>query len=255
LYFHYLRLAFHSLFAYRADFLIGSLGFLLSTGALLFTLFLIFQFTESIGGWNLWQAVFLFAFTTLARALWETFMYNMSFLGKKVRDGSLDCLLLRPLDPLFQLIAEKINPDTIGEVIFNAILVGICLKRFGMLDYPGTMLMFGGLLISAVFIFAAIHLFVNTLAFWITQTDGLNFIIWSLDDFLEYPLSIYPKWFVRLFTYVIPFGFVGYYPVSWLLGKTPAPEGWICLVAGPVFFLLAYAFWRVGLGRYQSTGS
>lgn len=255
LYFHYLHLSFRSLFAYRVDFIVGSLGFLLSTGALLFTIFVIFQFTESIGGWNFWQVIFLFAFTSLARALWDTFMYNMIFLGEKVRDGSLDRLLLRPLDPLFQLIAEKIDPDTIGEVVFNAILVGICLRHFGLLDDIMMIVWFLGLLISAVFTFAAIHLVANSLAFWIMETDGVNTIIWRLDDFLQYPLSIYPKWLVRFFTYVVPFAFVGYYPVSWLLGKSLAPGGFVCLLTGPILFALAYGFWRIGLGRYQSTGS
>ena len=36
----------------------------------------------------------------------------------------------------------------------------------------------------------------------------------------KYPINIFPAVFQVLFTVVIPFGFIGYYPAMYLLGKT-----------------------------------
>lgn len=254
LYGQYVKLSFRSLLAYRADFLVGSIGFLISAGAMLFSLFVVFQFTDAIGGWDVWQVLFLYAFTSLGGALWDTFMINMIFLGNKIRDGSFDQLMLRPVDPLFQLIAEKMDPDTIGEAVFSIILCGICLYHYDLVSI-GSILLFLCLVISTVFTFASIHLFANTTAFWIIETRGVTSIIWTLNRFTMYPMSVYPKWIVRLFTFVVPFGFVGYYPIRLMLGNSNEVVDFLSIVIGPLLFMLVYGFWRLGLRRYQSTGS
>ncbi|KAA2301584.1 hypothetical protein FY526_24275, partial [Clostridioides difficile] len=158
LYAYYMKNNFKSLMMYRVDFLVGSIGFVITMVGLLISLFVIFQFVDQLGGWNQNEILILFAFVSLARALWDTFMYNMIFLEQKIKTGQLDILLTRPVNPLFQLIAEKWDPDTVGEVFFSLILFVICGVRVGIFDDLFFWISFPFLLISSILCFAAIHL-------------------------------------------------------------------------------------------------
>ena len=61
--------------------------------------------------------------------------------------------------------------------------------------------------------------------------------------------------------FVLPFAFMNYFPATFLLHKTedglhlnPA-VGLLTPVVGLACATLAYGFWRIGIDRYQGTGS
>jgi ABC-type uncharacterized transport system permease subunit len=59
---------------------------------------------------------------------------------------------------------------------------------------------------------------------------------------------------------VIPFGFMNYFPASFFLHKAdnglglPLAIGLLTPAIGLIFLGVAYAFWRIGLQRYQGVG-
>ena len=59
-----------------------------------------------------------------------------------------------------------------------------------------------------------------------------------------------------LLRWVIPFGFVAFYPATGILGRNPY-EGLTILapVVAVGFALLTAVLWRLGVRRYESTGS
>lgn len=72
----------------------------------------------------------------------------------------------------------------------------------------------------------------------------------------SYPIDIYQKWFANIFTYIIPFGAVNYFPLIYLLQKNDVPF-WYGLtpIATLIFLAFSYIFWRIGIKKYTSTGS
>jgi ABC-2 type transport system permease protein len=110
-------------------------------------------------------------------------------------------------------------------------------------------------------VFLAIFIVGAATAFWTPQTGELtNMFSFGGQFMTSYPMHIYQSWMRSIFTFVIPLAFVNYYPALYLLGK-PDPLGlplWTPflapLLAGAVLGGAA-AFWRVGVRRYQSTGS
>jgi ABC-2 type transport system permease protein len=59
---------------------------------------------------------------------------------------------------------------------------------------------------------------------------------------------------------VLPFAFVNFYPAHYFLDKAGGDLFFPVIqygtpVVGIVFFLLAYQFWKVGVNKYESTGS
>ncbi|WP_322924567.1 ABC transporter permease [Paenibacillus campi] len=233
----------------------GSIGFILSSIATLLFLFAIYGVVGGIGEWTQLEAIFLFSFVSLSRAIWSTFMFNMTSIGNKVKSGTLDKYLFRPINPLFQILSEKLDPDTIGEILFSIVLLVYCLTKLNLLNI-GFIILIVIFLLSSVICLSAIHLIINTFSFWIIDNTALNFIIWRLDELAIYPFDVYPNWLRYLLT-LIPFGFVGYYPLNFLLHKSS--EFYMLSMFSPLisllFFWCSYLFWKKGLSNYQSTGS
>jgi ABC-2 type transport system permease protein len=76
----------------------------------------------------------------------------------------------------------------------------------------------------------------------------------------QYPLTIFPTEVVKVLTFLVPVGFVNWYPSLFILGREdplglPDAFRFASPVAALVLCLLAAAAWRTGVRRYRSTGS
>lgn len=59
----------------------------------------------------------------------------------------------------------------------------------------------------------------------------------------------------RLTTWILPLACVQYYPLLYLLGKNDRLLYAFTPLAGFVFFVPCWLFWKFGLRHYRSTGS
>jgi ABC-2 type transport system permease protein len=178
-----------------------------------------------------------------------------------VREGRFDRFLVRPLDALFQAITtpQQIWPDElILALIYFVVIVpysGVHVDWLFVLYVP--LVALGGALIDC-----AANLAVSTASFWFVRIDTLRWTIMSLEqEFSRYPISIYQKSVQVVLTFVVPFAFMNYFPATFLLHKredglhlNPA-VGLLTPLVGMLAVSASYAFWRVGLDRYQGTGS
>jgi ABC-2 type transport system permease protein len=106
-----------------------------------------------------------------------------------------------------------------------------------------------------------ISLFIATAAFWFIRVDALRWIVLQLEqEFTRYPLAIYSRGVRLLLAFVLPFAFMNYFPATYFLNKTenglglPPAIGLLTPLIGALFATCAYAFWRLGLKRYQGVG-
>jgi ABC-2 type transport system permease protein len=114
---------------------------------------------------------------------------------------------------------------------------------------------------AAALLFSAVLIAGATASFWSPQShEAANIFTFGGQFMTSYPMHIYQRWLVSLFTFIIPLAFINYYPSLYLLDKRD-PLGlpaWISFLS-PVVALAAFggalAVWRVGVRRYQSTGS
>lgn len=74
-------------------------------------------------------------------------------------------------------------------------------------------------------------------------------------EFGKYPIVIYGRKLQIFLTYVVPFGFAGYYPAAFLLGMEKNLIYWFGPVAAAALAVTAAGLsWKFALGRYQSAG-
>lgn len=251
-----------TLLEYKANFFIWLIFTIIYHGVALGTIWIMMSRFPSMNGWNWQEVFFLYALFVVAHSLNNTFFFTIGDLGEHVREGNFDRFLVRPLDPLFQILSQpgQIWPDELVlALIFFAFAQSIVHLQWSLPSTALLLLAFtGGALIDF-----AVQLAVATLSFWVIRLDTLRWVVMSLEnDFTRYPLSIYSRAVRIMLGFVFPFAFMNYFPATTLLRKTSEfaytlnPElGWLTPLVGLVWFAAAYAFWRVGLNHYKGTGS
>ncbi|QES47534.1 hypothetical protein DEJ50_06535 [Streptomyces venezuelae] len=249
------RMNFRSHLVHPGEVVLANLGALVQavSGAAVFMLAL--STAGVVHGWTLAQWAVLTGFTTVARALWNTVFYGTLDIPDMIRGGEVDHYLVRPTSPLMLILFSKVDTDVWIEIVIGLGMMGAALHYSGAELSAVVVLFIPVALIGAALVFAAVHLAVTSLSFWLRHDAMLSMLIWRFDSFAQLPMSFYPKWIVAVFSTVVPFAFVGYYPCLYILGKTDSPIVWLCPMAGPLLMVPAVMLWRRGLARYSGTGS
>lgn len=257
LYLKFLQQYIKTLIEYRADFILGLVGFVLVQFVGVIFIQLIFNSIPNLQGWSFYEILFIYGFAQIPRGIDHVFTdYLWIFSWKTIVQGEFDKYLVRPLNPLFQVISEKFQPDGFGEIIIGTILLVTSWIKLGIEVTISKLLILIIVILFATLIYTAIKLAVTSLAFWVKFAQSYMFMAYQLSSFVKYPITIYPTAIRFIITFLIPFAFTGYYPAAYFLGRECFTKGILltCVVA-IVSFIIAYRIWVIGISKYESTGS
>lgn len=249
----YLKALMHS----RTDFFIGFLAFfMIQFGGIAF-IALVFQQIPDLLGWSFFDLLFIYGFANIPRGLDHMFTdYLWLLAGNVIVNGEFDRYMLRPIHPLFQIVAQKFQPDGIGEVIIGIILVVYASIRSNIVYTPGKIVIFIAMLFFATLIYTSIKLFLASLAFWLKRSQSILFMFYQMSDFAKYPLEIYQKFIRTFITYIVPFALTAYIPASYFLGTSTLMESLGKMVIISVIALtLGLVTFQKGMKQYESVGN
>ena len=240
----------------KVDFLMGLLGFFLTQASGIIFLYLIFQQIPNLQGWTFDQLIFIYGFAQIPRGIDHLLTDNIWLVAWRiVVNGEFDRYMLRPMNVFFQVIAEKLQPDALGEILIGTILVIISVQKGVAALTPVNVLLFMVSMLAGALIYTSIKLFFASFALWIKQSGPLLQVAYEMAEFAKYPSEIYHKGIQFIITWVIPFAFVAYLPASYFLGKgNAAVVGIECAIA-LVFWSVAYGVFNYGLKFYESAGN
>ncbi len=256
LYWYYGIINIKIMLEYRMDFLIGALStFFMQAGGFFF-IWVIFKNINNINGWSFYEVAFIYGLMTLAKALNHIFFDNLWILGwGYIRRGLFDAVLLQPVNPLFTIIARKIQQDGFGHFFIGLIIIVVSLTNLHIklnFSYIILLIIF---VFSGGAIFAALNLITSTCSFWITHSIMVISAVFNFHEFALYPLSIFNK-FIKIFlTFIIPFAFVSYYPACFFLHKGFYYTAFAAPLVAGILWIAALKFWNFGLKYYNSTGT
>ena len=240
----------------KVDFLMGLLGFFLTQATGIIFLYLIFQQIPTLQGWTLDQLIFIYGFAQIPRGIDHLFTDNIWLVAwRLVINGEFDRYLLRPMNVFFQVIAEKLQPDALGELLIGFILVIMSVQKGVAVVTPVSVLLFVVSIFAGALIYTSIKLFFASFALWIKQSGSLLQVAYEMADFAKYPTEIYHKGIQFIITWVIPFAFVAYLPASYFLGKGEAWMIGVESLIALVFWCVAYGLFNYGLKFYESAGN
>ncbi|GAA3121502.1 ABC transporter permease [Streptomyces rectiviolaceus] len=250
-----------STMAYRASFAMTAFGNFAATALDFVAILLMFSQVDALGGYSLPEVAFLYGSAGAAFGLADLAMGSMDRLGRRVRDGTLDTLLVRPAPVLAQVAADRFALRRLGRITQGLLVLGYALVVLDISWTPLKILMIPLMLLSGGTIFAAV--FVAGAAFQFVAQDASevqNAFTYGGTTMLQYPPTIFAKDLVRGVTFVLPLAFVNWLPALYVLGL-PYPldlPRWLALTPPLVAVgccALAGLAWRAGLRSYRSTGS
>jgi ABC-2 type transport system permease protein len=260
-YAQYWRVTLLTIVEYRANFVMWFAFTLVYHGVALVALWATLTQFPSMNGWTFGQMAFLYALWMIGHGLHNTLFFTIGDVPVFIREGRFDRFLIRPLDALFQAmtVPQQVWPD---ELFLSLVWLAVAIPLSGVHVDPLLLLFLPLIAIGGAMIDFGINLIIATAAFWFVRVDTLRWMVMSLEqDFTRYPLSIYNRAVRVILAFVIPFGFMNYFPATYFLGKNetglhlnPA-VGLLTPVIGFAVSAGAYVFWRIGLNRYTGTGS
>jgi ABC-2 type transport system permease protein len=255
LYPYFLRQHLKALLEYRVGFIVGLTGMCLTHAATLAFIWVIMSQLPALNGWTLPQMLLIYGLLCFSRSFAHMFTDNTWGMGFFIRQGEFDRFLVRPIDPLFHLLADGFNIDGVGNFLVGGVLVVTAGQALGVFASLLNIAYLVVTVVSGAVIFFALNLISSTSAFWIVDSMPVSELVFGNYVFAQYPLSIYPRVIRFLLTWVVPYGFTSFYPASFLLGRDLGPVVFLGPLVAGALLLLGYRLWLAGLNRYDGTGS
>jgi ABC-2 type transport system permease protein len=246
---------------YRASLVLLTVTRAVVTGADLVVVAVLFAHTARLGGFRLPEVMFLYGTSYLSTGLADLALGNVGRLGQRIRTGTFDTMLVRPVGTLVQVAAEDFTPRRAGTVVQGAVVFGAAVGLLRIPWDPLRILMVVVMVASGAVIFGSIWVLGGAFQFVATDAaEVVNSFTSGGNLLTQYPLTVFGKAAMRLLTCVVPLAFVNWQPSLYVLGK-PDPLGLPGAVrfASPavaaVLATVAGAAWRLGVRHYRSTGS
>lgn len=256
LYIDFVKQNIKTILEYKTDFFIGVFSTLLHQFYGIFFVWVIFENIKQIHGWSFYEITFVYGLLTLAQGLDMFFFDNLHALGfEYIREGKFDMFMIRPISPLFQLVASHVQQDGIGLLILGGIVVAKSLSELHITLSPFNVFLLIIMVISGAAIISAINVIMATFGFKTVNSHVIMGSVNSLQEFALYPILIYPKFISVLLTWVIPYAFASFYPANYFLHKGYEHLSLISPFIAVFLWFIALKVWRIGINNYSSTGS
>lgn len=246
---------------YRLSFAATTLGNLGATVFDFVTILLMFSQVHALGGFSLPEVAFLYGTSTTAFGLTDLAMGSTERIGSRVRDGTLDVLLLRPAPVLAQVAADRFALRRVGRIAQGGAVLGYALAATDIDWSPTRVALVPLMVLSGALIFGAVFVVGAAFQFWAQDVAEVqSAFTYGGTTLLQYPPGLFAKDLVRGATFVVPLAFVNWFPALYVLGR-PLPLGlpdWVAFLAPAVAAVCCAAaglVWRLGIRSYRSTGS
>ena len=224
-----------------------------STQLILFEV--IFRHTKIIGEWNIDQMrvfIFLVLFVdSIYMILWDP---NLSAFTDNVRKGTLDLLLVKPVNSIFMLSSQKISISHIPCLIVTGIGFIWALGRIP--DFEWLRLFWLIILIPAGLSVIFVGRFaLNCSAIIFTRADFLQYVWYSMFRLGLRPDAIYSGVLRYMLIFMIPFAMIASIPARVLL-EPFHPWMIIWALIMPVGLILGLQkYWAYCIKQYSSASS
>ncbi|WP_412077885.1 ABC transporter permease [Streptomyces xanthophaeus] len=250
-----------STMTYRTSFFLATFGNAAITLLDFVGIYIMFSHVDALGGFTLPEIALLYGSCSASLGLADLVMGNTDRVGQRIRDGSLDTMLVRPVPVLAQVAADRFALRRLGRIGQGLGVLGWALVVLDVEWTPGRILLVPVMVVAGAAIFSAV--LVAGAAFQFVAGDAAevqNAFTYGGCTMLQYPPTVFAKDLLRGVTFVVPLAFVNWLPALYILGR-PDPlglPGWVAYTSPLVAFLAflpASLAWRAGVRSYRSTGS
>lgn len=251
-----LRLSASAGMAYRGDFLLEgvmSVGWLLIT---LMPLYVLYSDRAEVGGWTMPEALVVLAYFTGVKGVLEG-VVSPSFvdLVERIRSGAFDYVLLKPVDAQALISASRFEPWKMFDVLGALAIAVYAFVKLGAPPALPDVLLGIALFAAGVLAMYSLWILCAAAAFWVVRLDNLTYLLGAIFDTARWPVTVFPRVWRIVFTFVIPLAVMTTYPAQALLGQLRG-ETALAVCGGSLALLVASRLvWTKAIRSYTSASS
>ena len=256
MYIESLKMNIKSQIEYKVSFIMDALSQFFVFFTYYFVIIALFDKFSNIRGFNVYEVLLCFSIVHFGYAFTETFFRGIDKFENLIIDGSLDRFLVRPRGILFQVLCSKISLIKAFRMLQAVIIMVIAIVNLDVTWNISKVIVLVLMLIASVLIFFGI--FVLTASYCFITVQGLevkNVFTDGGKHLAQYPISIYRKGIAFVFTFIIPYAFINYYPLIFFLDRTNNILYMLSPLLVFLFLIPCLLSFKIGLKHYSSTGS
>ena len=256
LYIESLKMHIKATLEYKKSFIIGFVSQFFVFFTYYFIIIALFSKFENIKGFTLYEVLLTFGVIQFGYSFNEVFARGFDLFDDLIVNGEFDRLLVRPRSIILQVFCSKIDLVKSSRLLQSIMFLVIAVLNVNI-DWDIykviTLLL---MLLSAIVIFFSIFLLASAYCFITVQgLEVRNVFTDGGKHMAQYPIGIFNKVFIFIFTFIIPYAFVNYYPLLYLLGKTTNKLYVISPLVVFIFLAISLLIFNKGTKKYISTGS
>jgi ABC-2 type transport system permease protein len=241
---------------YRVNLVVEVVAMAGNLAGSLFVLSLVYGRGARLGGWSWEAALVVLGVFTLLDGLASTLLRpNLGQIVNHVQRGTLDFVLLKPIDSQFWLSTRTLTPWGIPEMVTGLALIGWAAWQAGTRFTPAGLVSGALMLLCAMTILYSLWFLLATTCIWFVRTWNATEVLRAVLAAGRFPVDAYPAGLRTFFTLVVPIAFLTTVPAEAILGR--ASGGWLLLslAVAAACLLLCRRFWRFALRFYTSASS
>lgn len=197
---------------FRANFILGILGNLLSFSINILFFGIIYLNVQSIGGWDVYRTLILVSTCQIINLLYSALFGGIANLTDYVKGGSLDFILLKPLDPQLLISLRYVNLQSFLSLAFPCATI-VYVAHLGKIAISfSNLLLYIFLLLCGLLLRYALGFIIMASSLWVVRIDALYALYNYIASLAQYPMSIYKGGVRILFTFVIPIIVIANFP-------------------------------------------
>lgn len=247
--------------AAQAQLLTNWAGVLFIVGKIVrFLLFFVFLFAvlssaKTLAGYTREQVIFFFLVFNLVDIIIQFFFRGVYVFRPLVVSGNYDLDLLKPLPSYFRpLFGWTDVLDFITLLPLWGYFLWFIFAHQLFAGF-GNLLLFFLLLVNALLIAFAFHLFVCAVCVLTTEIDHLVWVYRDLSNMARFPTDIYQKGIQYVLTFTIPVVILITVPAKALLGLLSWQWVILSFVISGIALWGSLRFWKYALTQYSSASS
>lgn len=217
----------------------------------------IYAHTDRIASWTKWEVVLLVGANHFMQQVFTAmFLNNCMQLSERVRAGTMDFLLLLPVNTRFLVSLRHVDFGAFVNAASAAAVMVYALRQLGLVPSAPQLLGFVLLCAAGVMVHYSIMFILACASFWIVRAQGLVWGYYNLFQIARLPDDAFRGGFRLVFTFVIPVLLVSNVPARLLAEKLASPWPMLGLVAASAAcFAVSEGCWRLSVRRYTSASS
>lgn len=217
----------------------------------------VYSHVDVIGGFNRGEMImFIGTFSMINAINMIVYFFGVNSIPQKIQSGAMDLYLTKPVDPLFHISFESINPGSIPLAIFSLFLIiygaGINQLQISLFNVVCYILLMIGMLI----LYYDLEVIIRTISFFTISTNSIIQIEETgLELCMKLPGTVMYGGFKVLFYIILPYGIMATVPTKVLAGTYTISEVIYGVFIIVIFTVFMRVFWKMGIKHYNSASS